>query len=188
MARRSAENLMCLIAVAHRAHPRLELVLIGNRDEYFARPAKPAAYIDGTQLLYGGLDEQAGGAWLLAHRNGRLVAVTNVRHGSPEPARRSRGHLVRGLAEHATPSQAVLDLSEDEAREYGRFNLLGFDEQGLSYASNYPECRWQSLEAGVYGLSNAGLDAPWPKVQHARDALQIWLRDVAGVTFPVVPG
>ena len=166
---------MCLIAVAFRAHPRYELVLIGNRDEFFARPARPAGFIDDQEMLYGGLDEQAGGAWLLAHRRGRLVAVTNVRHGSPEPARRSRGHLVRSLAVHDRPSQGVLGLDATEATQFGRFNLLGFDEHGLSYASNFPDCRWQSLDAGVYGLSNAGLDSRWPKLEAARESLQRWL-------------
>jgi len=33
---------MCLVAVAVHSHPHYPIVLLGNRDEWHARPAAPA--------------------------------------------------------------------------------------------------------------------------------------------------
>ena len=83
---------MCLIAVAWRTHPRFELALIANRDEFHARPAVAAGADAERPDIYGGRDLQAGGSWLLASSRGRLAAVTNVRAGLQDNiAERSRG-------------------------------------------------------------------------------------------------
>lgn len=167
---------MCLIAFAYRAHPTYELVLMGNRDEFHVRPSAAAhAYAD-SPGVYGGRDEQAGGGWLLVHEHGRLVTVTNIRQGSPELGKRSRGHLVQELIRDPSPSTALLAHPDEALQAYGRFNLLAFDAEGLSYARNFPEVHRSALNPGVYGLSNAALDTPWPKVASARAALSAWLQ------------
>ena len=75
---------MCVVALAHRVHPDWPLILIGNRDEFHARPAAPLhAWDDGSGIV-AGQDLQAGGTWLgvqPAHR--RIVVVTNVRGALP---------------------------------------------------------------------------------------------------------
>ncbi|WP_240624023.1 NRDE family protein [Ahniella affigens] len=166
---------MCLIAFAYQVHPLYELILIGNRDEFHARPSDALhAHVDAPGV-YGGRDAQAGGGWLLVHAAGRLVTVTNVRHGSPEQAKRSRGQLVKGLITDTRPAAALHAISDAEAKRFGRFNALAFDRDGLSYLRNFPEVSRERLGPGVYGLSNGALNTPWPKVARTRSALEAWL-------------
>src|SRR5688500_17849396 len=86
---------MCLIAFALDAHPRLPLVLVGNRDESHARAATAAEVQPDAPHVFGGRDLEKHGSWLQVSAHGRLAAVTNVRDGvAGEAAPRSRGHLV----------------------------------------------------------------------------------------------
>ena len=50
------------------------------------------------------------------------------------------------------------------ASEYNGFNLLCFDGENFSHFSNY-ENKVNILKPGIYGLSNALLDTPWPKLE-----------------------
>lgn len=60
--------------------------------------------------------------------------------------------------------------------EYAGFNLLvGTPDQLWHYNAQAREP--QQLGSGVYGLSNAGLDTPWPKLLKAKTALQEVLHD-----------
>lgn len=60
--------------------------------------------------------------------------------------------------------------------EYAGFNLLlGTAEALWHYNAN--DLQPQRLGSGVYGLSNAGLDTPWPKLLKARAALGELLDD-----------
>ena len=60
--------------------------------------------------------------------------------------------------------------------EYAGFNLLlGTRDELWHYNANHTEPT--RLQAGVYGLSNAGLDTPWPKLLKAKAALRAVLDD-----------
>ena len=50
------------------------------------------------------------------------------------------------------------------------------------WLSNRPQIRHQALDVGLYGLSNAALDTPWPKVQQIKSRLQSALRDAGTAT------
>ncbi len=148
-------------------HPRYPLVLASNRDEFFARPAAPLAWWDGQPVL-GGRDLQAGGSWLLLHRDGRLALVTNVREpGREQPGLASRGELVASALESEKIDEAL-------AVPRNGFNLLQIDAVRASahWHSNRPHLRSAPLAAGVHGLSNAALNTPWPKVQRLRERLR----------------
>lgn len=167
---------MCLIALAWRAHPRYPLIVVANRDEFHDRPAAPLAEWPDAPGVYGGRDLRAGGAWLALGSGGRLAAVTNVRESrAPAPGLRSRGALATGFLQGALSAPAAAQELMVEAERYGAFNLLLSDGETLSYASNRPASHWQRVEPGVHGLSNAGLDTPWPKTLRLRAALQAWL-------------
>src|SRR3546814_8834711 len=103
---------MCLIALALDAHPRYSLVLAANRDEYHARPTAPASYWDDSPQIFGGRDLQQHGSWLALARDGRWVAITNVRRMEiPDPAAPSRGGLVSGYLrseEHKSELQSLM--------------------------------------------------------------------------------
>lgn len=55
---------MCLIVLAWQAHPDYPLVVAANRDEFFARPAAPAAFWQEALQVLAGRDLEAGGTWL----------------------------------------------------------------------------------------------------------------------------
>ncbi|PJB42839.1 MAG: hypothetical protein CO105_10175, partial [Comamonadaceae bacterium CG_4_9_14_3_um_filter_60_33] len=69
---------MCLIAWNWQPASRHPLLLIANRDEYYARPTLPLHWWHDAPIL-AGRDLQAGGTWLGISRTGRLAALTNHR-------------------------------------------------------------------------------------------------------------
>lgn len=154
---------MCLILFALGVSERYPLVLAANRDEYHDRPAAAAGYWPPENAVLGGRDLSAGGSWLAASRNGRLAAVTNHRNGTGRKGARSRGHLVSGFVEGNLEAAAHLDALAPVRSEYGGFNLLLWQRDGLRYTSNHGAGD-QTVEPGVHGLSNDALDTPWPKV------------------------
>ena len=60
---------------------------------------------------------------------------------------------------------------EGRAAAYAGFNLLVDDGAAMAYLSNRGGPA-RTLAPGVYGLSNALLDTPWPKVVRGRAGLQ----------------
>jgi len=172
---------MCLIAFAWQVRDDLPLVLASNRDEYFHRPTAPAAWwrVAGTDVdILGGRDLQAGGTWMGVTRNGRFAALTNFRSPNDRNADApSRGPLVSDfLAGDATPGDYLYDLA-NRAAPYNGFSLLAGDLQArqLWLYSNRAGYGPQALQPGIYGLSNALLDTPWPKLLSVRDRLRVAL-------------
>ncbi len=160
---------MCVVALARQVHPRWPLILIGNRDEFHARPAAPLAEWDDNSGIVGGRDLQAGGTWLGGHRpSGRIVVVTNVRGAAPDPAKESRGALVvdmlRGDGRFANPAAADLD-------RFNAFNLFTAGDDGARLLTNRPEPLIAALAPGVHALANEPVGAPCPRAERLRAAL-----------------
>ena len=174
---------MCLIAIGWKLRDDYPLMLAANRDESFSRPAAPAAFWDDHQEVLAGRDLLQGGTWLGVTRSGRVAAVTNYRDGRrPKRGTRSRGWLVRDyLLAHDTPA-GFLERVSATADQYDGFNLIAGTQTELLHYSN---CSTQvsALSTGAHGLSNHLLNTPWPKVQHARQALTA-LADAPAETLP----
>lgn len=169
---------MCLILFAWQAHPRYELVLAANRDEFHDRPAEPARFWPDQPEILAGRDLEAGGTWLGVTRSGRFAALSNYREAARSAAgeRRSRGLLVsRWLSADDEPLAAARRL-DNEGGEYHGFNLLLGRAGELAYVSNRA-AGLQSVAAGVHGLSNHLLDTDWPKVHAGRERLAALLAD-----------
>lgn len=163
---------MCLIACAFGVHPDFPLIVAANRDEFHARPTAAAApWVDAPQVV-GGRDLAAGGSWMAVSGRQRLAAVTNVRRmADPDPAAPSRGALVANFVTAARPAAAFVDALLPDAHRYAGFNLLLWADNALHYVGNWPTPTHRVLVPGVYGLSNATLDTPWPKLQRLRRAM-----------------
>ena len=160
---------MCVVALARRVHPDWPLILIGNRDEFHARPAAALAEWDDDSGIVAGRDLQAGGTWLGVHRpSGRVVVVTNVRGAMPDPAKESRGALVvdmlRGEGRFADPT------AEDLPR-FNAFNLFAVGDGKTRLLTNRPVPLIMPLDAGVHALANEPVDAPCPRAERLRLAL-----------------
>ncbi len=174
-----APCLMCLILLAHRAHPRWRLVVAANRDEAYARPTAPAGWWSDAPEVLAGRDLRAGGTWMGITRAGRFAAVTNVREWPlPPAAPLSRGHLVSGFLLGQQRAEAY--LASLSPSEYAGYNLLVSEADGeLWYASNRGG-EAAPVADGIHGLSNALLDTPWPKVRRGTAGLAALLSHPAG--------
>jgi uncharacterized protein with NRDE domain len=167
---------MCLIVFAWRpGHPQ-PLVVAANRDEFYARPSLPLAQWLEAPHVYAGRDQEAGGTWLGIGANGRFAALTNIRDPHQPPSRTSRGELVAGYLLGDQPINDYLNDVVGRSLEYAGFNLLIGNASEL-WHFNARESEAVMLAPGVYGLSNAGLDTPWPKLLKARAALEEVLGD-----------
>ncbi len=164
---------MCLALLALDAHPRYSVVIAANRDEYHARPTKPASWWDDGWLA--GRDLRAGGTWLGVTRAGRFALLTNIRDpGSNDPAAPSRGSLVPAVLVDAVDVPLGLERLRNQSTRYNGFNLLAGTPLSAAWMSNRSP-GVKPLLRGIYGLSNALLDAPWPKLLRTKAALADWL-------------
>ncbi|AKA21772.1 NRDE family protein [Pseudomonas chlororaphis] len=167
---------MCLIVFAWRPGHAQPLIVAANRDEFYARPSLPLAQWPEAPDIYAGRDLEAGGTWLGVGADGRFAALTNIRNPHQPPARRSRGELVARFLSAKMPLDDYLTDVVGRSPEYAGFNLLvGTRDQLWHYNAQEPGPK--RLDSGIYGLSNAGLDTPWPKLLKARAALQEVLHD-----------
>jgi uncharacterized protein with NRDE domain len=166
---------MCLVALAIDQNRRFPLVVAANRDELFMRPASRLAWwtpAAGGPDILSGRDLETGGTWLGLTALGRLALLTNVRDPKRnEPSAPSRSSIV----------PAWLAAREPAGQFWMRTALSGHNGFNLVAADfRRGECFWASntaayplrLERGLYGLSNAGLDTPWPKVQRLKAQLR----------------
>jgi uncharacterized protein with NRDE domain len=167
---------MCLIVFAWRPGHAQPLIVAANRDEFYARPSQPLGEWQDVTGVYAGRDLEAGGTWLGVGHRGRFAALTNIRNPGQPLGRRSRGELV---AQFLCGEQSVEQYLAEVARrsgDYSGFNLLVGSTGQLGYL-NATDPTPRLLSEGVYGLSNARLDTPWPKLRKARSALQEQLND-----------
>jgi uncharacterized protein with NRDE domain len=161
---------MCLIAWNWQPD-RKSLLLLANRDEFYARAALPLHWWPDGKVL-AGQDLQAGGTWLGVSRSGRLAALTNYRLPVNDTAiKPSRGGLVTGFLQGDMDATDYLGRLAEQADRYNPFNLLIFDGQLLmGLESRKP--RVLTLQAGMGAVSNADFDTPWPKLVRLKSGLQ----------------
>lgn len=175
---------MCLIAFALNADPACPLLIAANRDEFMDRPTQALhrwQMADGSDVL-AGRDLRDGGTWLGLSPRGRVAMLTNVRQSVNGPGARTRGELVTRWLQSDTAPEVWADALDPAA--YAGFNLVvgDFHRRQWSWLSNRdpasphaahpPRLHHQTLPAGVYGLSNASLDTPWPKSNRLKQAMQ----------------
>ena len=164
---------MCLIAFAHRHHARFPLVVAANRDELHRRPTAPLSFWADCPRVLAGRDLLGRGTWLGVSRGGRFAALTNTHSGTGAPGRAappgapSRGLLVSDFLRGARSPRDYLREVAARGGDYDGFSLVTGDGRELGYYSNRGPAP-VILPPGVYGLSNALLDAPWPKVERIK--------------------
>ncbi|TSE38255.1 Transport and Golgi organization 2 [Tepidimonas fonticaldi] len=182
---------MCLMAWALGQDPAAPLWVAANRDEQWDRPTLPlhAWTLPQGGTVWSGRDAQAGGSWLAFGSAGRVAMLTNVRAWPPEPAQdRSRGSLVTAwLSPEDLPTWAEFAHRHDPMAYngcnvvlgdvlQGRWAWLTNRDPGPALADDPATERvggwWaRELPPGVYALSNAALDTPWPKLRRLKSAL-----------------
>jgi uncharacterized protein with NRDE domain len=155
---------MCIVALAWQILPNTPVLLLNNRDEFFHRPTAALAWWADANVL-AGRDLEAQGTWLGIDPTGRWAVLTNYREKPHSTGLQSRGELVRDYL-----SQTLSPLRFAEAialQHYAGFNLIVGDQQQAVVVSNRGTAP-TPLAAGLYVLSNASIDDPWPKVERLR--------------------
>ena len=155
---------MCILFIAVKQHPDHPLIIAANRDEFHARMTSPSHSWHDKPEMFAGRDEQAGGTWMGIHGSGRIAALTNIR--APQRERmdvKTRGELVVNALE-TNDDTAFLTTLRNTANDYNGYNLVYGSATELSVFNSH-SLEHHPLTQGVYGLSNASLNTPWPKVQ-----------------------
>lgn len=163
---------MCLILIAHQLTQQIPLLVLANRDEFYARPTMAARHWEESPGMIAGRDLVSGGTWFGA-RNDRWATVTNIREGAKSKENhnsRSRGWLVRDYLQGELPPEDFFASIKATMGDFAGFNLLLGDARELWYASNRDNSP-RLLPPAIYGLSNHRLDTPWPKVVRGKRGL-----------------
>ncbi|MFT4993184.1 MAG: hypothetical protein ACI965_000202 [Paraglaciecola sp.] len=189
---------MCILFVAVNQHQDYPLIIAANRDEFFARPTtashfwqdspepmakdpepmakNPEPTVNNPPLL-AGKDEQAGGTWMGITRAGRLAALTNIR--DPKKIKKdaiTRGALVSQYLQGDAQQAAYLAQLQRTETHYNGYNLLFGPWHSLQVYNNHLD-QSEQLSSGVYGLSNASLNSPWPKINKGTMQLAEYCHD-----------
>jgi hypothetical protein len=166
---------MCLIAWNWQPGDELALLVLANRDEFYARPALPVHAWPCGQVL-AGQDAHAGGTWLGLGRCGprhRFAALTNFRDpASGRTDAPTRGTLVPDFLKSDCSAQDFINQLKAHAGAYNPFNLLLFDGFALLGFESHSG-RTLTLQPGVGAVSNAGFNTPWPKLQRLTQKLHL---------------
>jgi uncharacterized protein with NRDE domain len=162
---------MCLVAWNWQPQSATPLLLIGNRDEFYARPTLPLHWWPDGRVL-AGKDLQAGGTWLGVGASGRLAVLTNYRDPNQMLSNpRSRGELVASFLQKNVNAADFLNQLATKVADYNPFNLLLFDgRQLLGFESRSATAFLVS--PGVGCVSNADFETPWPKLLRLKRRFQ----------------
>jgi uncharacterized protein with NRDE domain len=162
---------MCLIAWNWQPSSQTPLLLIANRDEFYARPTAQLAWWEDADIL-AGRDLQAGGTWLGVSRSGRMAALTNHRDpANLRPDAPSRGELVSAFLQGDTTGGDYLTELAGRATNYNPFNLLVCDGQSLMGLESR-HAAVITMPPGLGAVSNADFLTPWPKLTLLKNSLQ----------------
>jgi uncharacterized protein with NRDE domain len=176
--------MMCVAWIAFRHHPDFKMIIAANRDEFYARPTASAAYWPDTDGIAGGRDLKDQGTWFAAHMDGRMGLLTNHRDFKlHKEAPKSRGILISTYLESDASALASLHQVKSESQDYNPFNLVLMDQKGLYHYDNIQN-RITTLAPGIYSLSNAFLDTPWPKVILGKKMFEDLLKSKTNMLLP----
>ncbi len=159
---------MCLINFAYQKEGKYKLVLAANRDEFYERPTESAGFWEDHPDILAGRDLEQMGTWMGVTKTGRFAALTNYRN--PRETREgkySRGNIVKDFLAGSDAPRDYLETLHLKKDHFQGFNILVGTVDELYYYSNY-DSDIRKLESGIYSLSNALLDTPWPKTERGK--------------------
>lgn len=163
---------MCIIFFSYKQHPDFPLVVAANRDEFYKRPTAQAAFWPDHPDVLAGRDLEQMGTWMGITRTGRFAALTNYRDPLQNvPGKRTRGELVNDYLTGKDEPFEYLEKVLAESEQYNGFNLLVGNMEQLYFFSSQLQAI-EKIRPGIYGLSNATLNTPWPKVLRGKKWLQ----------------
>jgi uncharacterized protein with NRDE domain len=174
---------MCLIAWRWSPESSVPLLWAANRDEFAHRATGPlqAWHAKGVKVVSGldlALEPIQGmqGTWAGVSETGKFAWLTNIRNPQfANPEAPSRGHLVSHYLCSDTRPADYLAAAHAKAHRYNGFNLVvgQLGKHAVCQHYNSATGNVTALKPGVYGLSNADLDTPWPKTRSLVQAVGV---------------
>jgi uncharacterized protein with NRDE domain len=162
---------MCILFIAVKQHPLYPLIIAANRDEFHDRPTQSSHFWPEHKAILAGKDLRAGGTWMGINKKGDIAALTNIRAPGKERSNAvSRGELVTNFLRLLNNKNNYLSTLQNTHLDYNGYNLLFGNLTQLQVYNSFDNTAFE-LEEGVYGLSNASLDSPWPKLDIGKSAL-----------------
>ena len=165
---------MCTIVVMHRCNPSYPLIVAANRDEIYARDARPPRPRVEDARVVAGVDCEHGGTWMGVHQSGFFVGLTNQRTWTfRRPSPRSRGAVAVAALRAGSRAAVTEMLRSLDPSEYNSFNLVWGDATGVEVAyarRDRPDIAIEALPPGLHVLANDRIGSPhFPKAERARD-------------------
>lgn len=169
---------MCIITFSYKEHPRYKLIVVANRDEFYARPTKAAHYWQDYPNVLAGRDLQAMGTWLGLTNDGRFAALTNYREiQKHDPHKKSRGDITTNFLTSSEDPTIYLKSLQKEKDSFNGFNVLVGPVDDLYYYSN-EQNEIVKVPPGTHSISNHLLNTPWPKVEKAKQMFHSYIQTV----------
>lgn len=172
---------MCITALTTE-HPKYRLILVSNRDEFFARPTESAKW-HGRTLRPQDLAREEHGTWIGVSREGRVAVLVNYREqrGISPLSLVSRGRVpVDFLESNQEATQWAQKVTQEHQLEnVGGFSLV-FGDVGSKKSQMYiMSNRREGLVVAqdTLALSNSTIDNPWPKVGRLEQLFKKTMQD-----------
>jgi uncharacterized protein with NRDE domain len=174
---------MCILFIAVKQHPLYPLIIAANRDEFHLRPTQTSHFWPQHNDILAGRDLTAGGTWMGINKSGDIAALTNIRAPGKERKNAiSRGELVTNYLKPSTQKSDYLNKLKDSHADYNGYNLLFGNISKLQVYNSFDDTSFE-LNEGVFGLSNASLDSPWPKLDVGKSALARYCQNSDNLSF-----
>ncbi|OXU24211.1 hypothetical protein TSAR_016550 [Trichomalopsis sarcophagae] len=176
---------MCILFIYRNPNPTpggYKLIIIANRDEYYARPADSAHFWKDYPGCLGGTDMEPGregGTWLALNvKNARVGVLLNL-NGVPKSIEgKGRGFLVR---DYLTSTKSTIEFAKNlhkvnqETQLYNPYNLVmvelkNSDVYYLSSELNHQEPT--ILNQTILGCGNSGMEKPYKKVVSGKNKFE----------------
>uniref|UniRef100_U5ETR2 Putative transport and golgi organization 2 n=1 Tax=Corethrella appendiculata TaxID=1370023 RepID=U5ETR2_9DIPT len=160
-----------------------KLILISNRDEFYARPAKQAAPWEENECVFGGRDMEPGregGTWLALGFHDKIIKVGALLNITGEARRinaRGRGPIVadyvKGNTSNSNYSKKLL-----ENDNFSSFNFVTVeldvlnDSATILHTSNVPNNTQKCEQSKALGFGNSPYTTPLEKVKAGTEKFQ----------------
>jgi uncharacterized protein with NRDE domain len=161
---------------------KYKLILINNRDEYFARATQNATLSAESinpdlSTIYGvDLAGAVEGTWLGVSANKGTVRLGNLANisGEENNGRRGRGPIVTDFIKGSDSIEDYTDRLSSLSHEFSSFNFLSVEmksneDMKMFYISNSPKRLEKLTSNGFIGLGNSPMSSPFKKVENGTE-------------------
>ena len=162
---------MCTTLFSFKSNIEYPIIIASNRDEFYDRPTLNSNFWNDYPDVLGGIDLKALGTWLGITKNGKIAILTNYREPEKhKPNLKSRGLLLKKFLIEDISINSFNKKLLKENQKYNGYNIIYGNIQNMFYFSNKIN-KIIKLNSGIFGLSNALLNTPWPKVEKGKSKL-----------------